>query len=51
MFKTRLYVSDGTNYVPTSKPYRLIGAIAALILISLITSFGGSLMKHTISNC
>lgn len=51
MFKTTLSVSDGTNQVPTSQQYRLMGAIAALILISLITSSGGSPMKHTISNC
>lgn len=51
MFKTTLSVSDGTNPVPTSQQYRLMGAIAALILISLITSSGGSPMKHTISNC
>jgi urease accessory protein len=51
MFKTTLSVSDGTNAVPTSQQYRLMGAIAALILISLITSSGGSPMKHTISNC
>jgi urease accessory protein len=51
MFKTTLSVSDGTNAVPSSQQYRLMGAIAALILISLITSSGGSPMKHTISNC
>ncbi|QYX33977.1 HupE/UreJ family protein [Sphaerospermopsis torques-reginae] len=51
MFKTKLSVSDGTNPVPTSQQYRLMGAIAALILISLITSSGGSPIEHTIYNC
>jgi urease accessory protein len=50
MFKTVLSVSDGTNQVPTSKQYRLMGAIAILVLISLITSSGGAPIEHTISN-
>lgn len=50
MFKTAFSVSDGTHKVPASKQYRLMGAIATLVLISLITSSGGAPIEHTISN-
>jgi urease accessory protein len=50
MFKIPSFASDDTKKLPTSKQYRLMGAIAALVIISLLTSSGGSPIQHTISN-
>ncbi|MFM2064495.1 MAG: hypothetical protein RLZZ507_4166 [Cyanobacteriota bacterium] len=47
MFKIAL---SNSEELPTSKQYRLIGAITALVLVSLLSSSGGTPIEHTISN-
>ncbi|MEH2301082.1 MAG: HupE/UreJ family protein [Nostoc sp.] len=52
MFKTKLSQSDAWGEFYTLKlMHRHIGAIAALILISLLSSLSGTPDHHTISNC
>ncbi|MEH1935712.1 MAG: HupE/UreJ family protein [Nostoc sp.] len=52
MFKTKLSESRASGEFYTSKLiHRHIGAIAALILISLLSSLSGTPDDHTISNC
>ncbi|MEH2154108.1 HupE/UreJ family protein [Nostoc sp.] len=52
MFKTKLSESRAWGEFYTSKLMsRHIGAIAALILISLLSSLSGTPFDHTISNC
>ncbi|AFZ56383.1 HupE/UreJ family protein [Anabaena cylindrica FACHB-243] len=51
MFKIALSTSSDSGNPPISKQYRLLGGIAALILISLLSSSGGAPVQHTISNC
>ncbi|MBK1989369.1 HupE/UreJ family protein [Sphaerospermopsis aphanizomenoides BCCUSP55] len=50
MLKIAFSASDDTGKFSASKQLRLMGAIAALILISLLTSSGGEPIQHTISN-
>ncbi|WP_353930271.1 HupE/UreJ family protein [Okeanomitos corallinicola TIOX110] len=50
MFKITSSASDPSGKLSTSKHYRLMVAIAALVMISLLTSSGGSPIEHTISN-
>ncbi|MEH2377461.1 MAG: HupE/UreJ family protein [Nostoc sp.] len=52
MFKTKLSESrTWGEFNPSKFMDRHIGAIAALILISLLSSLSGTPVKHTISNC
>ncbi|MEH2446416.1 MAG: HupE/UreJ family protein [Nostoc sp.] len=52
MFKTKLSASRAWREFYTLKlMHRHIGAIAALILISLLSSLSGTPDRHTISNC
>ncbi|MEH1887016.1 HupE/UreJ family protein [Nostoc sp.] len=52
MFKTKLSESRTWGELKTSKFMdRHIGAIAALILISLLSSLSGTPLNHTITNC
>ncbi|AVH62715.1 HupE/UreJ family protein [Nostoc sp. 'Peltigera membranacea cyanobiont' N6] len=52
MFKTKLSESRAWGELKTSKFMdRHIGAIAALILISLLSSLSGTPLNHTITNC
>ncbi|MEA5554760.1 HupE/UreJ family protein [Anabaena cylindrica UHCC 0172] len=51
MFKIALSTSSDSGKPPISREYRLLGGIAALILISLLSSSGGAPVQHTISNC
>ncbi|MBD2293603.1 HupE/UreJ family protein [Anabaena sphaerica FACHB-251] len=51
MFKIAFSTPADSGKSPISKQHRLMGAIAALVLISLLTSSGGSPIQHTISNC
>ncbi|WP_373525451.1 HupE/UreJ family protein [Nostoc sp.] len=52
MFKTKLSVSRaGEKFYTSTLMRRHIGAIAALILISLLSSLSGTPVDHTISNC
>lgn len=52
MFKTKLSESRAWGQFYTLKlMHRHIGAIAALILISLLSSLSGTPDRHTISNC
>jgi urease accessory protein len=52
MFKTKLFRFRASQGFYTSKLiHRHIGAIAALILISLLSSLSGTPIDHTISNC
>ncbi|MGM3304979.1 HupE/UreJ family protein [Anabaena sp. WFMT] len=51
MFKIALSTSPNSEKSPISRQYRLLGGIAALILISLLSSSGGAPVQHTISNC
>lgn len=50
MLKIAFSLADNSREFPTSKHYRLMGAIAALVLISLLSSAGGSPIVHSISN-
>jgi urease accessory protein len=50
MFKIQFPSSDDTSQQPPSKQYRLMVAIAALVVISLLTLSGGSPIEHTVSN-
>ena len=50
MFKISNSSSDDKNQLLISKLYRFVLAIAALVVISLLTSSDGSPIKHTISN-
>ncbi|WP_016949555.1 HupE/UreJ family protein [Anabaena sp. PCC 7108] len=50
MFKIPLTASSNLRKLPVSRQYRHIGAIAALVLISLLSSSGGVPVAHTISN-
>jgi urease accessory protein len=45
---SRLVTSESSN-LPTSKQQRLLGAIALLLVISLLTSSGGSPIEHNVS--
>ncbi|MTJ08546.1 HupE/UreJ family protein [Anabaena sp. UHCC 0204] len=49
MFKSSRSVSSESGNLPTSKQQRLLGAIAVLVVISLLTSAGGSPIEHTVS--
>jgi urease accessory protein len=50
MFKnSRLVASESSNLL-TSKQQRLLGAIALLVVISLLTSAGGSPIEHNVSS-
>jgi urease accessory protein len=51
MFKIALIAPSNSGELPASRYYRHIGAIAALVLISVLSSSGGSQVQHTISNC
>ncbi|MCW5316597.1 hydantoin utilization protein [Nostoc sp. KVJ3] len=52
MFKTKLSQFRASHEFYTSKlADRHIGAIAALILISLLSSLSGTPLNHTITNC
>jgi urease accessory protein len=51
MLKIALPTSPNAGKFTTSKQYRHLGAIAALVLISLLSSSGGAPVQHTISNC
>ncbi|MEH2171788.1 HupE/UreJ family protein [Nostoc sp.] len=52
MFKTKLSESHTSGELKTSKFMdRHVGAIAALILISLLSSLSGTPLNHTITNC
>ncbi|MBD2560759.1 MULTISPECIES: HupE/UreJ family protein [Nostoc] len=52
MFKTQLSQSQAWGELPTlNLMHRHIGAIAVLILISLLSSLSGTPDRHTISNC
>ncbi|MEH2253211.1 HupE/UreJ family protein [Nostoc sp.] len=52
MFKTKLSESHAWGEFSTLKlMHRHLGAIAALILISLLSSLSGTPDRHTISNC
>ncbi|MEA5577295.1 HupE/UreJ family protein [Anabaena sp. UHCC 0451] len=51
MFKIVLSPSGNSEENRTSKQHNYIVAIAALILISLLSSSGGAPIEHTISNC
>ncbi|NET74366.1 MAG: hydantoin utilization protein, partial [Sphaerospermopsis sp. SIO1G2] len=50
MFKIASSAFDNTEEVSSSKQYRLMVAIAALVIISLLASSGGSSIQHGISN-
>jgi urease accessory protein len=52
MFKTQLSESRAWGeFYPSMLMHRHIGAIAALILISLLSSLSGTPVSHSISNC
>ena len=50
MFKNSRPVSSEFGNLPTSKQQRLLGAIAVLVVISLLTSAGGSPIEHNVSS-
>lgn len=50
MLKIQLIASSNSGELPASRLYSHMGAIAALVLISLLSSSGGSPVQHTISN-
>jgi len=49
MFKNSRPVSSEFSNLPTSKQQRLLGAIVVLVVISLLTSAGGSPIEHNVS--
>jgi urease accessory protein len=50
MFKNSGLVTSESVNLPTSKQQRLMGAIAILVVISLLTSAGGSPIEHNVSS-
>lgn len=50
MFKNSQLVASESSNLLTSKQQRLLGAIAILVVISLLTSAGGSPIEHNVSN-
>ncbi|TAE59571.1 MAG: hydantoin utilization protein [Nostocales cyanobacterium] len=50
MFKIASSVFDNRGEIPSSKQFRLMVAIASLVVISLLTSAGGTPIQHSISN-
>ncbi|MTJ49432.1 HupE/UreJ family protein [Dolichospermum sp. UHCC 0259] len=49
MFKNSQLVASESSNLLTSKQQRLLGAIALLVVISLLTSAGGSPIEHNVS--
>ncbi len=49
MFKNSPSVGSESSNLPTFKQQRLLGAIAILMVISLLTSAGGSPIEHNVS--
>ena len=49
MFKNSQLVASESSNLLTSKQQRLLGAIALLVIISLLTSAGGSPIEHNVS--
>lgn len=50
MFKNSQLVASESSNLLTSKQQRLLGAIALLVVISLLTSAGGSPIEHNVSS-
>jgi urease accessory protein len=50
MFKNAQLVASDSGNLPTFKQQRLLGAIALLVIISLLTSAGGSPIEHNVSS-
>ena len=50
MFKNSQLVASESSNLLTSKQQRLLGAIAILVVISLLTSAGGSPIEHNVSS-
>ncbi|MDP5016659.1 hydantoin utilization protein [Anabaena sp. UHCC 0187] len=50
MFKNSPSLASESSSLPKSKQQRLLGAIGILVVISLLTSAGGSPIEHNVSN-
>lgn len=50
MFKNAQLLASDSDNLPTFKQQRLLGAIAVLLVISLLTSAGGSPIEHYVTN-